>query len=69
MHSIRNYKQGEKTTLKMGENNSKWKNWQGINLQNIQIAQANEYHKNEKPNQKVGKKPKQTFSQRRHTDG
>ena len=53
----------------MGENNSKWKNWQGINLQNIQIAQANEYHKNEKPNQKVGRGPKQTFPQRRHIGG
>ena len=29
-----------------------------------------QYQKNEQPNQKVGeKKPKQTFLQRRHTDG
>ena len=26
-------------------------------------------HKNNKPNQKIGKRPKQTFLQRRHTDG
>ena len=38
MHSKGNYRQGEKTTLRMGENNSKWNNWQRINLQNIQAA-------------------------------
>ena len=32
MHSKGNYKQGEKTTLGMGENNSKWNNWQRINF-------------------------------------
>ena len=36
MHSQRNYKQGEMTTLGMRENNSKWKNWQRINFQNIE---------------------------------
>ena len=34
-----NYKQGEKTTFRMGENNSKWNNWQRINFQNIQALQ------------------------------
>ena len=38
MHSKRKYKQGEKTTLSMGENNSKGNNWQRINFQNIQAA-------------------------------
>ena len=28
-----------------------------------------QYQKNEQPNQKVGERPKQTFLQRRHTDG
>jgi len=28
-----------------------------------------EYQKSKQPNQKVGKRPKQTFLQRRHTDG
>ena len=28
-----------------------------------------QYQKNKQPNQKVGKRPKQTFLQRRHTDG
>ena len=49
----------------MGENNSKQNNSQRINLQNIQAAQ---YQKNEQPNQKVGKRTKQMFLQRRHTD-
>ena len=36
LYSKGNYKQGEKTTLRMVERNSKWNNWQGINFQNIQ---------------------------------
>ena len=66
MNNEGNYKQGEKAALRMGENNSKWNNWQRTNLQNIQAVQ---YPKNEQPNQKVGKRTKQTFLQRRHTDG
>ena len=50
----------------MGENNSKQNNWQRINLKNIQAAQ---YQKNKQPNQKMDQKTKQTFLQRRHTDG
>ena len=49
-----NYKQGEKTTLRMGENNSKWNKWQQINFQNIQAAHMPE----KQPSQKVGKRPK-----------
>ena len=63
------HRQSEKTTLRMGENNSKWNNWQKINFQNIQAAHTTQYQKNRLPNQKVGKTPKQTFLQRRHTDG
>ena len=37
--------QGEKTALRMGENNSKWSNWQIINLKNIQAAPAAKFHK------------------------
>ena len=40
-----------------------------INLQNIQAAHAAQYQKNKQPNQKLGRRPKQTFLQRRHTDG
>ena len=64
-----NYKQGEKTTLRMGENNSKGNNWQRINFQNKQAAYITQYQKNKQPNQRVEKRPKQTFLQRRHTDG
>ena len=69
MHSKGNYKQGEKTALTMGENNSKRNNGQRINFQNIQGAHTTQYQQNEQPNQKVGKRPQQTFLQRRHTDG
>ena len=34
-------------TLKMGENNCKWSNWQRINLQNIQAAHETQYQRNE----------------------
>ena len=53
----------------MGENNCKQNNWQRINLQNIQAARTTQYQKNKQPTQKVGKRPKQTFLQRRHTNG
>ena len=33
-----------------------------------QLIQLNARNKKKKPNQKVGKRPKQTFLQRRHTD-
>ena len=50
-----------------------------INLQNTQAAHAAQYQKNKQPNQKVGRKkqkkkkvgrrPKETFLQRRQPDG
>ena len=40
-----------------------------ISLQNIQVAHAAQYQKNKQPNQKMGRRPKQTFLQRRQTDG
>ena len=49
------------------KNDSKWNSWQRINL-NIQTTHAAQYQEDEQPNQKVGKRPKQTFLQRRHTD-
>ena len=69
MHNEGNYKHGKKSALRMGENNSKQNNLQRINLQNIQAAHAAQDQKNEQPNQKVGRRPKQTLLQRRHTDG
>ena len=53
----------------MGENNSKWNNWQRVNFQNIQAAYNTQFQKQKQPNQKLGKRPKQTFLQRRRTDG
>ena len=35
----------------------------------IQAAHAVQQQKNKQPNQKVGRRPKQTFLQRRHTYG
>ena len=58
MHNEENYKQGEKTALRMGENNSKWSNRQRINLKNIQLAHAAQYQKNKWPNQKMGQRTK-----------
>ena len=49
MHSKGNYTQGKKTTLRTGENNSKWNNWQRTILQNIQAAHATQYQKNNNP--------------------
>ena len=69
MHSKGNYKQGEKTTLRMGENNCKGNNWQRINFQNIQAAYTTQSQKSKQSNQKLGKVPEETFIQRRHTDG
>ena len=43
-------------------------NWQRISFQNILAAHTTQYQKNKQPNQKVGKRPEQTFIQRRHTD-
>ena len=69
MRNEGNYKQGEKAAFRMRESNSKQNNWQRINFQNIQAAYAAQCLKNEQPNQKVGQRTKQTFLQRRHTDG
>ena len=40
-----------------------------INFQNIQAAHTTQFQTNNQPNQKVGKRPKQTVLQRRHIDG
>ena len=53
----------------MGKNNSKWSNWQRINLKNIQATYTAQFQKNKWPNQQMGQRTKQTFLQRRHTDG
>ena len=50
------------TTLRMGENNSKWNNWQRINFQTIQAAHTTQYQKNKQPNHKVGNNLNRHFS-------
>ena len=62
MHNEGNYKQGEKTAFRVGENNSKRSNWQRINLKNTQATPAAQFQKNKWPYQKMGKRSKQTFS-------
>ena len=46
----------------MGENNSKWNNWQRINFQNIQAAHTTPCQKNKQPNHKVGNNLNRHFS-------
>ena len=41
----------------------------GLISKNIQTTPAAQFQKNKRPNQKVGQRIKQTFLQRRHTDG
>ena len=45
----------------MGENNSKWNNWQRINLKNIQATPAAQFQKSKWPNQKMGLAAKQAI--------
>ena len=63
-HSKGNHKHCKKTTLRMGENNSKWNNWQRINYQNIQAAHATQYQENKQPHQKVVEDLNRHFSKK-----
>ena len=51
----------------MGENNSKWNNWQRIYLQNIQAAHVPQYQKNKQLNWKKIKNKKWAGNLERHT--
>ena len=62
MHSKGNYKQGEKTALTMGENNSKRNNGQRINFQNIQAAHTHNTRKANNPIRKLKKDLNKHFS-------
>ena len=45
-HNKGNYKQGEKTAFRIGENNSKQSNRQRINLKYIEATPAAQFQKN-----------------------
>ena len=58
---------------RVGENICKWSDWQGINIQNIQTAHMTQL-KNKQTNKpqitqsKMGRRPKETFAQRRRSE-
>ena len=68
LHNKGNYKQGEKTACKMRENNSKLSNKGLISKIYKQLLQLNSRKIND-PIKIMGQRTKQTFLQRRHTDG
>ena len=51
------------------ETNNKRSSLQIINLKNIQAAPEAQFQENKWPNEKMGQRTKQTFLQRRHTNG
>ena len=57
----------EKTAYRMGKNNCKQCNPRRLNLQNIQTAHTTQ-QQNIHPNQKMDRRPQQTFLQRRPKD-
>ena len=70
LHRKRNHKK-KKTTYGMGENSCKWCNQQELNLQNIRThtTQQQQPKNPNNPTEKMGRKIKQTFIQKRHADG
>jgi len=65
LHSKRNHKQNEKTTYRRKYLQTMWSR---ANFQNIQTTHTTQQQKKQ-PHQKMGRRPKQTFLQKRHTDG
>ena len=45
MHSKGNHWQNKNTTYRIGEDICKWRDWQGVNIQNIQTAHTTQYEK------------------------
>ena len=69
MHNKGSYKQGEKKAFRMGEINSKCVTDKELIWKIYQATPAAQFQKNKWPKQKMGQRTKQTFLQRRHTDG
>ena len=68
MHSKENYKQGAKHPSGWEKTIANETTGKGLNSKIYkQLIQLNS-RKTNNPNQKVGKRPKRTFLQRRHTD-
>ena len=55
-------KESEKTAFRMGENYSKWRNWQTTNLKNIQATPTAQFQKNKRLNKKWAKELNRHFS-------
>ena len=69
LHSKGNHKQNKKISYRIEKCICHRSDGQGLNFQNIQTAHTTQQQKNKRPNSKVSRRPKQTFLQRRHTDG
>ena len=74
MHSKGNYKQGKRQSSGWEKIIAKETTDKGLiskihSSYNSIAAHITQYQKNKQPNQKVGKRPKETFLQRRHTVG
>ena len=69
MHIKGNYKQNKKTTHRMGENICEQYDRHGISLQTSQRTHVIHYQKIINPIKKMGRRLKETFLQRRPTDG
>ena len=78
LHSKRNHKQNEKTTHRMGENICKQGTDKGLlskiykKLMELRLQKQTTHttqQQKKQPHQKMGRRPKQTFLQKRHTDG
>ena len=69
LHFKRNQEENKKTTYRMGENNFKWYNWQGLHLWDILATYTTKQQKSQHPKWKMGKRPEETFLQGRYTHG
>ena len=69
MRSKGNYKQGEKTARGMEENDSKGNNDKELISKCTSSSYNSIPEKQTTQIQNVGRRPKQTFLRRRHTDG